>query len=68
MQQVCVIPLQLWRRYLTGTKVSFLEKDVDCARKHKRDIEAVAKGRVFVGAKHAFFKSQKMTLQSKIPT
>lgn len=41
--------LQLWRRYLTNTKVSFLENDADCAKKHKGEIEAVAKGRLFVG-------------------
>lgn len=41
--------LQLWRKYLTNTKVSFVENDAACARRHKAEIEAVAKGKVYVG-------------------
>ena len=44
--------MQLWRKYLTNTKVSFVENDAECARKHKADIEAVAKGKVYVGESH----------------
>ncbi|CAL5223917.1 g6515 [Coccomyxa viridis] len=41
--------LALWRKYLTNTKISFVENDADCAKKHKAEIEAVAKGKVYVG-------------------
>ena len=41
--------VQLWRKYLTNTKVSFVENDAECAKKHKAEIEAVAKGKVYVG-------------------
>ena len=41
--------VQLWRKYLTNTKISFVENDADCAKKHKAEIEAVAKGKVYVG-------------------
>ena len=41
--------VQLWRKYLTNTKVSFVENDAECAKKHKAEIEAVAKGTVYVG-------------------
>ena len=41
--------MQLWRKYLTNTKVSFVENNAECARRHKAEIEAVAKGRVYVG-------------------
>ena len=47
--------VQLWRKYLTNTKVSFVENDADCARKHKRGIEAVAKGKVYVGESHCMY-------------
>jgi hypothetical protein len=29
--------------------VSFLENDVDCAQKHRGEIEAVAKGKLYAG-------------------
>lgn len=41
--------LQLWRKYLTNTKVSYVENDADCATKHRAEIESVAKGKVYVG-------------------
>ena len=47
--------MQLWRKYLTNTKVSFVENDAECARKHKADIEAVAKGKVYVGESHGMY-------------
>lgn len=47
VQNCCCV--QLWRKYLTNTKVSFVENNADCARRHKAEIEAVAKGRVYVG-------------------
>ncbi len=48
----CCCCVQLWRKYLTNTKVSFVENDAECARKHKTDIEAVAKGKVYIGESH----------------
>lgn len=42
--------MQLWRKYLTNTKVSYVENDADCAAKHKAEIESVAKGKIYVGA------------------
>ena len=44
-----MICMQLWRKYLTNTKVSFVENNAECAKKHKAEIEAVAKGKVYVG-------------------
>ena len=54
--------MQLWRKYLTNTKVSFVENNAECARRHKAEIEAVAKGRVYVGGspvKSLFMLSQR---------
>ena len=47
-----IIWVQLWRKYLTNTKVSFVENDAECARKHKAEIEAVAKGKIYIGEIH----------------
>ena len=47
--QTVMMCMQLWRKYLTNTKVSFVENDAECAKKHKAEIEAVAKGKVYVG-------------------
>ena len=41
--------MQLWRRFLTNTKISFVENDAKCAQKHKTEIEKVAQGKVYVG-------------------
>lgn len=41
--------LQLWRKYLTNTKVSYVENNAECAAKHKAEIESVAKGKIYVG-------------------
>ncbi|CAL8463645.1 g3179 [Coccomyxa elongata] len=41
--------LSLWRKYLTNTKVSYVENDAECASKHRAEIESVAKGKVYVG-------------------
>lgn len=41
--------MQLWRRYLTNTKISFVENDAKCVQKHKTEIEKVAQGKVYVG-------------------
>lgn len=41
--------LQLWRRYLTNTRVSFVENDAKCAQKHKKEIEKVARGKLYIG-------------------
>ncbi|EIE27695.1 hypothetical protein COCSUDRAFT_64337 [Coccomyxa subellipsoidea C-169] len=40
---------ELWRRYLTNTKVSYVENNADCAAKHRAEIESVAKGKIYVG-------------------
>ena len=41
--------VQLWKRYLPNTKVSFLEYDAACATKHKANIEAQSKGTLYIG-------------------
>ena len=48
-QRVTTGCLQLWRRYLTNTKISFVENDAKCVQKHKTEIEKVAQGKVYVG-------------------
>ena len=40
---------QLWRRFLTNTRVSFVENDAKCAQKYKSEIEKVARGKLYVG-------------------
>ena len=45
----CLLRLQLWKKYLPNTKVSFLEYDAACANKHKVNIEAQSKGTLFIG-------------------
>lgn len=41
--------LQLWKKYMSNTKVSYLEYDAACATKHKTDIEAASGGKLYIG-------------------
>ena len=43
------ISVQLWRRFLTNTRVSFVENDAKCAQKYKSEIEKVARGKLYIG-------------------
>ena len=58
--------VQLWRKYLTNTKVSFVENDVECAKRHKADIEAVAKGKVYVGKAHVCNTAESLAFTSQL--
>ena len=41
--------MQLWKKYMANTKVSYLEYDAACATKHKTEIEAASGGKLYIG-------------------